>query len=76
MLALHVDTAAGLSYGNRGGQRPPVFSLVSLHSCSFLAAQVGMGTMQLTAGLGGGRGGKAAGHLKGQGGWAQGWLLG
>lgn len=54
MLALHMDTAAGLSYGNRGGQRPPVFfALVSLHSCSFLAAQVGVGTMQLRAGLGG-----------------------
>lgn len=57
MLALHVDTAAGLSYRNRGGQRPPVFfALVSLRSCSFLAAQVGVGTMQLRAGLGGGEG--------------------
>lgn len=55
VLALHVDTAAGLSYGNRGGQRPPVFfALVILHSCSFLAVQVGVGTMQLRAGLGGG----------------------
>lgn len=61
MLALHVDTAAGLSYGNRGGgaQRPPVFfALVILHSCSFLAVQVGVGTMQLRAGLGGGSGGE------------------
>lgn len=63
MLALHVDTAAGLSYRNRGGQRPPVFfALVILHLRSFLAARVGVGTMQLRAGLGGwegeGRGGE------------------
>lgn len=87
VLALHADTAGGLSCGNKGrpGEAegaPTVFFLrwsVILHSCSFLAARGGGDhAAQSSAGQQGekekqqaAQGGRAR-----WGGRAQGWLLG